>query len=154
MQTPDGSPGSDPTYRGPVSMSPPPPSNLQYLVAIVVMMLLGVGGIVGITILRPLGDNAPLITELLGFLTPTTLSLLAFMKAQETHLAVNSRLDEFMRNAAYAARAQGVTEGRAEGRAAADARTDLLAGGDYVASHPSPVPVAVVNVPIVKIEPR
>jgi hypothetical protein len=63
-------------------------------------------------------------------ITPTTVALLAFLKAQETHLSVNSRLDAFMANAKLAAHAQGVTEGRLAGRLAADARTDQLAGND------------------------
>jgi hypothetical protein len=104
-----------------------PPNNLPYVVAVVIMMGFGVVGVVAITVLRPTQDNTIIITTLLGFLAPTTLSLLAFMKAQETHLSVNSRLDDFMRTATYAAHAKGLMEGRGEGRDSADQRTDLLA---------------------------
>ncbi len=105
----------------------PPPNNVPYIVAVVAMMALGVGGAVVVTLARPAQDNTVLIGIIFGFLAPTTLSLLAFMKAQETHLSVNSRLDAFMATARTAARAEGVLEGRTQGRAAADDRTDTLA---------------------------
>jgi len=109
-------------------MNPVTPSNnVPYIVAVVVMMALGVGAVVAVTVDRPSADNTLLIASILGFLAPTTLSLLAFMKAQETHLSVNSRLDEFMVNAKLAARAEGVAEGRTQGRISADERTDTLA---------------------------
>jgi hypothetical protein len=103
-----------------------PPNNVPYIVAVVLMMVLGVMAVTTLAILRPTTDNVGVITTIVGFIAPTTLSLLAFMKAQETHLSVNSRLDAFMINAKLAAHAQGVTEGRAEGRESADARTDTL----------------------------
>ena len=115
----------------PETYSPPsvvaPPNNLPYVVAVVVMMGLGVVAVVIIVVLRPTQDNTLIITTLLGFLAPTTLSLLAFMKAQETHLSVNSRLDAFMKNATYAAHAKGLMEGRDYGQDSADQRTDALA---------------------------
>jgi hypothetical protein len=100
-----------------------PPDNSPYIKAIVIMMCLGVIGIVAITFARPEADNTVIIGALLGLLAPTTLSLLTFIKAQETHVSVNSRLDAFMRNAEAVARAEGVNEGRA----LANARTDALA---------------------------
>jgi len=89
-----------------------PLRNFQYIVAVVAMGLFGVAGAVLITVLRPGADNSSTIIMIFGFLAPTTLSLLSFMKSQETHLSVNSRLDGFMRNASLAARAQGREEGR------------------------------------------
>jgi hypothetical protein len=71
------------------------------------MALLGVVGVLVVTLLRPDKDNSALITSLLGFLAPTTMALLAFMKAQETHLAVNSRLDALI----VQAEAIGFTKG-------------------------------------------
>lgn len=102
------------------------PNNLPYIVAVVLMMLMGVAGVAAIVILRPQQDNAAIIASIIGLLAPTTLSLLAFMKAQETHLSVNSRLDAFMRNAEFAARVQGVMDGRAQGRQDANDRTDQI----------------------------
>lgn len=104
----------------------PPANNLPYVIAVVVMMALGVIGAVVVTIARPTAENTTLIVTIFGFLTPTTLSLLAFMKAQETHLSVNSRLDAFMASAKSAAHAEGITEGRAQGRDSANERTDVL----------------------------
>lgn len=105
-----------------------PPNNTPYIIAVVAMMTLGVIGVVAIVVFRPTAtDNMLVITALVGFLTPTTVSLLAFMKAQETHMAVNSRLDAWLAAATESAHAKGMDEGRKEGQIAADARTDTLA---------------------------
>jgi hypothetical protein len=106
-----------------------PPNNVPYVIAVIAMSIACVAAIVAITFARPEADNSVLITTVIGFATTTTASLLAFMKSQETHLSVNSRLDAFMRNAELAAHVQGIVEGRSQGRDMADARTDALAGG-------------------------
>ncbi len=104
-----------------------PASNFQYIVAVVVMMMMGVISTTVLVVMRPDNkENLLVIGLIIGFLAPTTLSLLALMKSQETHLSVNSRLDAFMSNAKSAAYAKGVTDGRLEGRDSADARTDVL----------------------------
>jgi len=116
----------------------PTPNNIPYIVAVVTMMLIGVVAIVVLVVMRPDNkDNLLIIGLIVGFLAPTTLSLLAFMKSQETHLSVNSRLDAFMKNARMAAHAQGVTEGRTEGRVSADARTDALATANSTPATPA-----------------
>jgi hypothetical protein len=102
----------------------PQPTNQPYLIAIVLMILVGIAGVAAIVALRPDADILVVGAMVFGFITPTTLSLLSFMKAQETHLSVNSRLDGFIRNAEAAARG----EGREEGRLKANNRTDALAG--------------------------
>jgi len=99
------------------------PNNTPYIIAVVCMIALGVVGVIAITLLRPTDDNTILIGGLLGFIAPTTLSLLAFMKSQETHLSVNSRLEEFMRASASNARFQGIEEGRVR---ESDSRADIL----------------------------
>lgn len=99
----------------------PSPNNTPYLVAVLIMALIGVLGVVGVTYLRPGEDNTVLIGLVLGFLAPTTLSLLAFMKSQETHLSVNSRLDDFIRNAENAARGEGEKAGQRQAEDRADA---------------------------------
>jgi len=126
----------------------PAPNNVPYIVAIVLMVALGVAGAIAVTIARPGQDkeNLVIIGIVFGFIAPTTLSLLAFMKAQETHLSVNSRLDAFMRNAEMVAHVQGMAEGRAQGRTDANARTDALAATANQAF--GPVPVEVVNQPL------
>ena len=113
-----------------------PPNNVRYIMAVMFMMALGVMGIVAIVVARPDNkDNLIIIGLLLGFLAPTTVSLLAFMKAQETHLSVNSRLDAFMAQARLASRAEGLSEGRKEGRNEANQRTDNLASGNILTSR-------------------
>ena len=105
----------------------PPSTNSTYLIAIVVMVLIGISGIALIVSLRPDTDFLIVSAAVFGFITPTTLALMTFLKAQEatqqakeTHLAVNSRLDAFIKNAEAAARAQG----KDEGREAANLRSD------------------------------
>ncbi len=130
----------------------PPPNNTPYIVAVVLMMFLGVSAVSAIAILRPDKDNTTLITTIVGFIAPTTLSLLAFMKAQETHLSVNSRLDAFIGNAKLASRAQGLDEGRIQGRLEANERTDALA-----ASAPAvqtPADVKLVEAPVLVVPPK
>lgn len=98
-------------------------NNTPYLIAIVSMLLIGVVAIATITIKRPEADNTVLIATVFAFIGPTTLSLLAFMKSQETHLSVNSRLDGFIKNAEAAAAARG----NIEGQQIANERTDAIA---------------------------
>jgi len=109
----------------------PLPNNIPYIVAVVIMMAIGITSISSIWLFRPDAMDKMLITAaVFTFIGPTTLSLLAFMKAQETHLSVNSRLDSFMSSAVKAARSEGLIQGKVEGRIAADARTDSLAHGE------------------------
>jgi len=75
----------------------PPPNNIPYLIAVVAMSALGVISVVTVLILRPQADNAALFAAIAGFIAPTTMALLAFMKTQETHVLVNGRMDEFKR---------------------------------------------------------
>lgn len=113
--TPD--PSSTPPYTAPPLswMS----SNIPYLIAVVLMTALGVGSTLLVLFLRPNADNAALIAAIAGFIAPTTMALLAFMKTQETHVLVNGRMDEFKKllqlNAAMAeeaARKAGVVQGQ------------------------------------------
>lgn len=94
-----------------------------YLLAILSMTMIAIIGVGGIIYLRPDSDLIIVMATVFGFTAPTTLSLLAFLKAQETHLSVNSRLDDLIKNATNAARNQGVQDGMDK----ANARTDDLA---------------------------
>jgi hypothetical protein len=78
-----------------------------YVVAVVIMMALGVSGATLIALFRHEPDNTMMIMHLFGFLTPTTVALLALMKSQETHLSVNSRMDELLKVSIGRAREQG-----------------------------------------------
>ncbi len=108
--------------------------NLPYLVAVIIMAAFALTAIITILVLRPTADNSSLIATVVSLTVPTTVSLLAFMKSTETHGIVNSRMDEFKRElvaasalASEAARTAGQLEGRREGVAAANARTDQIA---------------------------
>jgi len=101
----------------------------KYLVAIICSLILGIGGLATILWIRPEYDPVLVAGIIFAFLTPTTTSLLSFMKAgeakeqaRETHLSVNSRLDKFIEQASIAARAEGMDVGRKE----ANDRTDAL----------------------------
>lgn len=106
-----------------------PPSNVAYLVAVAFMSLLVVIAVLLITFLRPDKDNSTLITLVIGSLVPTTGTILAFMKSQETHLSVNSRLDEFMKTAKVSAYDKGVRD------------ANSTVGVAVAALMPSPLPI-------------
>ncbi len=102
----------------------PAPNNTPYVIATVIMASVCVLALVFINYTRPDKDNSTLNTMIIGFTTTTTWALLAFLKAQETHLSVNSRLDQFIKNADRAARSEGELVGRAAGLDQANRRTD------------------------------
>ncbi len=104
----------------------PVPNNVPYIMAVVTMIVVVIIAVTLIAVIRPDKDNSSLYVLILGSIGPTTISLLAFMKSQETHLSVNSRLEQFIRNADRAARAEGEIVGHAAGMASADRRTDTL----------------------------
>jgi hypothetical protein len=98
---------------------------LPYIVALVTTMAAGVISVLGITIARPADDNSTLIVLVLGFITTTAASVFALMRsgdavsqAKDTHLSVNSRLDQLLVSAGR--------EGRSEGVAAERARADAV----------------------------
>ena len=104
-------------------------NNSIYIWAIITMTLITVTATVLISIFRPDQDNTALITLIFGAAAPTTLSLLAFMKAQQTHVLVNSRMSEFIKVLNKNAQDKSViakAEGVVEGRILANKRTDLL----------------------------
>lgn len=93
----------------------PVSSKTPYIAASVIMALLGVVAFLGIVFLRPNDDNVMLITVILGFLTTITTGILAYMKSQETHVSVNSRMDEWRKESSLAiakAHAAGIKEGQ------------------------------------------
>ena len=100
------------------------------------MVFLVVISIVLLETLSPLvRDNTSSITQIIGFAATTTAALFAYQKSQDTHIMMNSKLDawkeeftEKMEERGKAAEALAYSEGRKDGRADANARTDLLAG--------------------------
>lgn len=113
-----------------VKFALPVSSNVPYLIAVAVMVGLSLAAVVAVTVIRPDQENASIYALIFASTGPTTLALLAFMKAQETHLSVNSRLEQFIRNAERAQRAEGELAGRAAGAAEAYERTDMLKDSD------------------------
>jgi cytochrome b subunit of formate dehydrogenase len=82
-----------------------------YVLAIVVLSILGVSAVVIVLIVRPPPiDNTPIITVILGFLIPTVTALLAGA-VQQVHIAVNSRLTQLLEITATASHAQGQIDG-------------------------------------------
>jgi hypothetical protein len=105
--------------------------NWTYVVTLVLIPLASVVGCVVVTVMRPEKDNSSLVTQILGFGVTITMATMAYLKSSDTREVVNSRMDEFKRTlqlTADAAIAGAHAEGKAEGRVAADQRTDLLAG--------------------------
>lgn len=92
--------------------SQPVNSNMPYVIAVIILATVGMIVAAVILVMRP--DSDPLVVSgiVAGLIMPTTLSLLSFMKAQETHLSVNSRLEQFIENAEKAAHAEGELAGR------------------------------------------
>ncbi len=91
---------------------------------------LSIIAVVALLVLRPDKDNALIVTQILGFGGTITAATMAYLKSSDTREIVNSRMDEFKRTmqlAANAAVATAHADGRAEGRLAADQRTDDLA---------------------------
>jgi len=83
-----------------------------------------------ITLVRPDKDNSGLIAQVLGYLVPSTMGLLSYLKSQETHLVVNSRMTEAMTTVHEKARAEidkAWADGVAEGRRLAESRADVVA---------------------------
>ena len=60
-----------------------------------------------VVILRPNSDNTLLITTIVGFIAPTLMALLACLKAQETRIAVDGRMDELLELTRESGNAQG-----------------------------------------------
>lgn len=103
-----------------------------YVATVVLIPLSSIVGSVAVTVLRPGVDNAALVTQLLGFGLTITIAMLAYLKSSDTREVVNSRMDEFKRTLQLSANVAVLAahaEGRAEGRTAADARTDALKEG-------------------------
>lgn len=115
---------------------PPPAGNASYIWAVVVIVLAGLAFLLGVMYLRPQTDPLVLIGGILGALAPTTAAVLSFMKAQQTHLSVNGRLDAFITARGRAAHAEGVLEGIAQQTAQQTAQP-AGATGPAPSNHPA-----------------
>lgn len=71
-------------------------SNVPYFLIVGGMAVVGVVAIVLVSVLRPDADNSALITTIIGLLLPTTASILALLKTQETQVTMNARFDAIL----------------------------------------------------------
>lgn len=139
-------------------------SNTPYLIAVVVMVLIGVVAVLSIVLLRPDSDNSQLIATVLSMIVPTTAAILALMKSQETHLTVNSQLAQWKLDFADLKRAEGEKEGISMEQARVAELRKTVAAERPIAVAPAvapaqapaqaPVPVIVANpqpVPVVDV---
>ncbi len=110
--------------------TPKLPARIQaiwpYLLTVVIMVLVTVIAILFIIAKRPDSDNTALIGQVLGIVAPTTAAILALMKANaasvqayDTHMSINSRLDEWMAQNSMISHQEGMIEGKHAERARA-----------------------------------
>ena len=78
------------------------------------MSALGVAVVFGILVLRPSQDNTQLILGVLGYLTPTLISVLALLKSTENkenieslHKTVNARTSDLVKVASQIEKTNG-----------------------------------------------
>lgn len=140
-QAPIDAPSMQTAIISDLAMPPHVASNVPYLATITVMFAIGIAGVAVIAKARPETDILTIIAAVFAFLTPTTASILAFQKAQETHLSVNSRLDSFVKNAQAAALAVGKEQGAKE----ANLRTDTLKQDKILPIVLPPVKIDITN---------
>jgi len=111
----------------PVSIANAPSSNMPYLVAAVIVLLIGVATIAVLAKLRPTADITVLAAVVSGFMVAITTSVWAVMKGQETHKTVNSRMDAMLVVVTELAHARGVREGQERQAAATTASAEAAA---------------------------
>lgn len=97
-------------------MFEPDPSSTKtavapYIWAVVIMMLLGGLIVLGVLWMHPGTEPLGVLAEVGKWLTVLTTVVLTFMKSQETHMMVNSRLEAWMKDHAAVARADGEKAG-------------------------------------------
>jgi len=89
-------------------------NTLSYVWAVLILFLIGVVLIGAVLFLRPNYDPLIIIGTVGGMITTILGSLLALMKAQETHLTVNSQLTEWKEESTRAAHSEGIIKGTKE----------------------------------------
>lgn len=97
-------------------------SKTPYLIAVMLMFVLGVISVLVVESINPEKDNSVLITSIFQTLVVMTPAILAFMKTNETHNMVNSDLAKWIDDAVQRA----FSEGEKSGAIRANKRTDML----------------------------
>lgn len=110
------------TQLPPTLKPPPSTSTITIILAIVLLAFLSVGGIIAVAVWVP-DSQATLIASILSVTVPTGAALMALLRSNENaakldglHIDLNSRLTELLATTSKAQRAEGVVEGRAEGK--------------------------------------
>lgn len=125
-----------------------PNNTLPYLVASGLIVLLGCVLVLGIIMLRPTYDPLVVIGAVTGLLAPTLAAIQAYLKSQETHLSVNSRLDAWMKEHGEVKRMEGVAQEQGDERARVIAAA--IASPPVVAAI-APVATEVVDTRVVEV---
>jgi hypothetical protein len=94
------------------------------LPAVVLVLIVGCGFVAFIEWNHPDKDNSSLITIIVGLLTPTLFSMLAYLKSEETHQLFNSRMTELMAKTDALARAEGIMEGKVQAQLERENKSD------------------------------
>ncbi len=95
----------------------PVSSRAPYVWAVVILAAIAAVLVVVVLWIRPQADPLDVVSQVAKGLPPTIAGVMAYLKAQETHLSVNSRLDAFMREHAAAAHVKGQLQGVADEQA-------------------------------------
>lgn len=104
-------------------------SNIPYLIAAVVMILISTIAVLVVVLFRPDKDNTAILTIIGGFTLSAIPSVLGMMKAQETHLSVNSQMEAFKAELVEMAKVKGELanrEGMLQGTLDEQARVAVL----------------------------
>lgn len=86
-------------------------SSVPYLIALVVMTLIGVVAVLVIVIALPDRDNTQLVATVIGFLATMAGVIMTFIKGQETHVMVNSGFAAWKLDNAAKNYAEGMGDG-------------------------------------------
>jgi|ERR1700722_1700083 len=93
---------------------PPITDKPAYLLTVILLAMIGAILIGTILTLRPAADPLLIITAVSGFVASIGAGVLSYMKSQETHMLVNSRMDEWMAAQDKVSRAEGVVQGTSD----------------------------------------
>lgn len=85
-----------------------------YIWASVIIVLIAAVFFLTLLYLRPQIDAVELLGNVAATVLPTIASVLAYLKAQETHLSVNSRLTDFINEHGASKMNEGIIQGTAD----------------------------------------
>jgi len=124
--------------------TPIPPTNpAPYLYTTVIIILISAVFFLALLYLRPQIDAVALLGNIAQAALPTIAAVAAYLKSQETHLSVNSRLTDFLREHGEAQRNEGKLLG-ASGEQARVAKQKMV---DAVIASTPPAPEHVPESP-------